>query len=126
MAKGFARIIGVLLTLIGVIGFFLPTQGTIYNLLHLTLAHNLFHLISGIIFLAVSAQEKWSLLTARVFGVLYGIIAILGLFDGLVENTATIEVVHILVALAALYFGFRDWAREVKVKKEKQTESKGS
>jgi uncharacterized membrane protein HdeD (DUF308 family) len=130
MAKGFARILGVLLTLIGVVGFFLPTEGTIHNLLHLTLTHNLFHLISGVLFLAVSNEEKWSLLTARIFGVLYGIIAILGLFlkniAGLVENTATIEVIHILVALAALYVGFKDSAMATKLKKGKHSESNHS
>jgi uncharacterized membrane protein HdeD (DUF308 family) len=127
MTQLLARILGVILTLFGITGFFLPANGTIHELLHLTLPHNLIHLISGIIFLAVSNRENWSRLAAQIFGVIYGIVAIFGLFlhniFGLIESTGTIEVIHFIIAIAALYVGFRDISRSAKKGKNKQTES---
>jgi len=111
MVQGFLRAFGVVFLLLGVAGFFLPTTGSIHDLLHLSTPHNLIHLLSGIIFLAVSGNFQWSKVVAIVFGIVYAIVAVLGLFSkdilGLVAVTSTIEVVHFLFAVLALFIGLK-------------------
>lgn len=110
LAKLFMRVFGVVFVLIGVGGFFLPMDGALGGLLHLSTPHNLIHLISGIIFLVVSGRDDYSKLVAKIFGLVYLLVAILGLFMdnifGLVMVTPAIEVIHFLVALLALVVGF--------------------
>jgi hypothetical protein len=110
MVQSFLRVFGVVFLLLGVAGFFLPTTGPIYDLLHLSATHNLIHLLSGMVFLAVSGNFRWSKVVAIVFGALYTLVALLGLF---VEDifslsaTPTIEVFHFLFGLLALFVGLK-------------------
>lgn len=84
MAKTVCKILGVVLLLVGVCGFALP------NLLgaHLTPAHNLVHIVSGIIALyfgfagTLSGAKTFCL----VFGLVYLSLGILGLALGVGED----------------------------------------
>ena len=84
MAKTVCKILGVVFLLVGVCGFAAP------NLLgaHLTPAHNLVHIVSGIIALyfgfagTLSGAKTFSL----VFGVVYLALGILGLALGVGED----------------------------------------
>lgn len=84
MAKTVCKILGVVFLLVGVCGFAAP------NLLgaHLTPAHNLVHIVSGIIALyfgfagALSGAKTFCL----VFGVVYLALGILGLALGVGED----------------------------------------
>jgi len=84
MAKTVCKILGVVFLLVGVCGFALP------NLLgaHLTPAHNLVHIVSGIIALyfgfagALSGAKTFCL----AFGVVYLALGILGLALGVGED----------------------------------------
>ncbi|MCH5585544.1 DUF4383 domain-containing protein [Shimazuella sp. AN120528] len=111
MVQGFLRVFGVIFLLLGVAGFFLPTTGPIHDLLHLTAPHNIIHLLTGVIFLAVSGSFQWSKAVSIIFGIVYGAVAVIGLFTtdifGLVSATPTIEVVHFLAAILALFVGFK-------------------
>jgi hypothetical protein len=111
MVQGFARVFGVVFLLLGIAGFFLPTTGPIHDLLHLTAPHNIVHLLTGIIFLAVSGNFQWSKVFSIIFGLVYAVVAVLGLFMtdlfGLLTVTPAIEVVHFLVAVLALFVGFK-------------------
>lgn len=111
MVQGFLRVLGVIFILLGVVGFFLPTTGPLHDLLHLTALHSIIHLLSGIIFLAVSGSFQWSKAVSIIFGVIYAAIAVLGLFKtdlfGLFTVTPTVEVIHFLVAILALFVGFK-------------------
>ena len=80
MAKTVCKILGVVLLLVGVCGFVAPTLlGA-----HLTPAHNVVHLLSGILALyfgfagTLSAAKTFSL----VFGVVYLALGILGMALG--------------------------------------------
>src|SRR5688500_8477871 len=80
MAKTVATILGVVLLLVGVAGFFLPgLLGT-----HLSLAHNVVHLVSGAI--ALYLGLKGSLAATRmfclVFGVVYALLGVAGYLLG--------------------------------------------
>ncbi len=80
MAKTIAKIMGVVFILVGIIGFLAP--GLLG--MHLSLAHNLVHLISGA--LALYFGFKGTLAAARlfciVFGVVYGLLGVAGFLLG--------------------------------------------
>jgi hypothetical protein len=111
MVQGFSRVFGVVFLLLGVGGFFLPTSGPLHDLLHLTAPHNIIHLLSGVIFLAVSGSFQWSKVVSIIFGVVYAAVAVFGLFTtdmfGLISVTPAIEVVHFVVAVLALFVGIK-------------------
>jgi hypothetical protein len=80
MAKTIAKILGVVFILVGLAGFIMPAfLGT-----HLSLAHNLVHLISGA--LALYFGFSGSLSAARlfciIFGVVYGLLGVAGFLLG--------------------------------------------
>jgi hypothetical protein len=80
MAKTVCKILGVVFLLVGVLGFVSPTLLG----LHLTLPHNLVHIVSGVIALylgfagTLSAAKTFCL----VFGVVYLALGILGMAMG--------------------------------------------
>lgn len=107
MAKSIMKIFGAVLVLVGIVGFFVPFTG----LLDLTLAHNLVHLASGIIFLAVSGSDKNSVLTAKIFGIVYLLVAVLGLITtdvlGLITLDAADTAIHFVLTIGLLLAGFK-------------------
>lgn len=111
MAKLFMKVMGTVFAFLGIVGFFLPGEGMIHHLLHLTAPHNIIHLLTGALFLGVSRNEAHSQLVAKVFGFMYLFVAILGLFMdnifGLMMATPAIQVVHFAVSALALYVGFK-------------------
>lgn len=80
MAKTIATILGAAFLLVGVLGFITPGLGGF----HLSLAHNLVHIISGAV--ALYLGLKGTLASARlfciVFGVVYGLLGLAGYLFG--------------------------------------------
>jgi hypothetical protein len=80
MAKTIATLVGVVFILVGIVGFFS------HDLLgaHLNSAHNVVHLVSGVISLYLGM--KGSLSAARsfciIFGIVYGLLGVCGYFLG--------------------------------------------
>jgi membrane associated rhomboid family serine protease len=107
VAKTFLKILGAVLVISGIVGFFFPLHG----MLDLTTTHNLIHLVSGVIALAASGNDLSSALVAKLFGVVYLLIGAVGLITsdlfGLVTLTGADTAIHFVVAVAALYAGFR-------------------
>ena len=117
MAKTIAKILGVVFILVGLIGFVMPGfAGT-----HLTLAHNLVHLLSGAV--ALYFGFAGTLAAARlfciIFGIVYGLLGICGFLlgtgpDRMFEALSALglhlgtmdHVVHILLGLLFLIGGF--------------------
>ena len=113
MAKTVCKVLGVVFLLVGVCGFAAP------NLLgaHLSLAHNLVHIVSGIVALyfgfagTLSGAKTFSL----VFGVVYLALGILGLAMGVGEERMWMvgplhfgqidHAIHILLGVAFLAGG---------------------
>jgi hypothetical protein len=112
LAQWFMKIVGVVLVLVGIVGFFIPFTG----LLDLTPAHDIVHLATGAVFLGVSGSEKNSVLAAKIFGAVYLLVAVLGLFTrdvlGLVMLMPADTVLHFIIAVAALVVGFGGKAKE--------------
>jgi hypothetical protein len=117
MAKTIAKILGAVFILIGLVGFIMPGfLGT-----HLSLTHNLVHIISGAV--ALYFGFAGSLAGARmfciIFGIVYGLLGVCGfllgtgpdrMFDALASlglHLGTMDhVVHILLGIVFLIGGF--------------------
>ena len=116
MAKTILYVLGVILTLVGVLGFIMPSP--LLGLFEVNALHNVIHLASGIIFLGVAWMAPMqAVMTAKVFGVVYAVVAILGLVMsdgmllGLIAVNMTDHILHIGLALLLLYAGFMGGAR---------------
>ena len=128
MAKTICKLLGVVFILVGIIGFLAP--GLLG--LHLSLAHNLVHIISGA--LALYFGFAGTLSAARlfciIFGVVYGLLGVAGFLlgsagahsvdvpshgadsslfkalPGSLELASMDHVVHLLLAVVFLIGGF--------------------
>lgn len=112
MAKKFAMIFGWIFIVLGVLGFFAnPVVGTAAGAWFMAdTAHNLVHLISGIIFLwvAYGAADKAGTVL-KVFGVIYLLVALLGFFSstgsvlGLVMVNGADNWLHLIFGILFLW-----------------------
>ncbi len=112
-----ALVIGIVFTLIGILGLFVSTSMTPGSLLgfDVDIVHNLVHLVTGLAGLA-AAFTGWSRRFNQIFGIIYIIVGIAGLiypalyFDGrllgLMHVNAADHVLHLVVGLVAAGVGF--------------------
>ena len=112
MAKKAAMTLGVVFILVGLLGF---VNNPILGLFAVDTLHNLIHLVTGIAAVAMASKgeamaKKW----AQVFGVIYALVAVLGLVFasgggkllGLIEVNTADHVLHVVLSLVILYVGF--------------------
>ena len=122
-----ALILGILFTLLGIIGFFTPPENStgvqaLLGLFDVDLVHNLFFLITGVLGIA-AAFTGYSRTFNQVFGVVYILFGLLGLipalyfpagtyghdsglFLGLTHDNAGDHVLHLVTGIVALVVGF--------------------
>ena len=115
MLKMTALIFGIILLLVGILGFvprFTP-DGLLLGIFRVNDVHNWIHILTGVVsILCGISSEHASRLFFQIFGVIYGLVALLGLFYGnqhilgLVANNFADVILHILIAALALYLGF--------------------
>jgi len=110
MAKTILYVLGAVLTVVGIIGF---VNDPVLGVFEVDTLHNFVHLVSGVIFLGVAAFASAQVqMTAKTFGIIYAVIAVLGFtipgdtILGLVEGNLADHVLHAALALALLYGGF--------------------
>ena len=115
--KTIAVIFGVIFIVIGILGFVpdaLKDGNLLFGLFKVNTAHNIIHIVTGVIgvFCGLSCWHA-SRLFFQVFGVIYGIITLLGLyyqnndmFNGLIAHNVHDIWLHAIVAAFALYLGF--------------------
>lgn len=115
MLKIAATIFGVAFLIAGLLGFVpaIAPNGMLFGVLHVNAAHNVVHLVTGAVALLAAYQGmKASQLFFQVFGVIYGIVAILGfaagdrLIMGMIANNLADAWFHLIVAAVSLYLGF--------------------
>ena len=118
-AQMFAYLVGAVLVLVGLIGFAVDStfdtgsgiDGDKLILFEVNGIHNLVHIASGLLLLAVApkrATARWGVIA---FGVVYAIVTLIGLIDGetvlgLLPVNPADNVLHIVLTLAALLAGF--------------------
>jgi hypothetical protein len=113
--KRIAVIFGVIFVVAGVLGWVPPLNpgGKLLGIFDVNGAHNVVHLATGIIGIIVGMMsEKASKTYFQIFGVVYALVAVLGFFMGnqpllgIVSNNAADSVLHVVIAVVALYLGF--------------------
>ena len=105
-----AIVLGIIFVLIGLLGFF---SNPVLGLFEVNTAHNLIHIISGIVLLAGAYSSLGSSMALKIIGIVYAIVAILGFFlvtDGMLlgfiaMNTAD-QWLHVVLAVVILAAGF--------------------
>ena len=113
--KKIAVIFGVVFVAVGVLGWVpvVNPGGKLLGLFDVNAAHNLVHLATGIIAIIVGmSSDKASKIFFQVFGVIYALVAVLGFYSGdqpllgIVSNNGADSVLHVVIAVVALYLGF--------------------
>jgi Domain of unknown function (DUF4383) len=123
MLKTLAVIFGVVFLLIGILGF-VPTMAPdqmLLGIFHVNAAHNAVHLLTGAVALLCGmASAAASKTFFRIFGVVYGLVAILGfvvgegMLLGLITNNVADTWLHVAIAVVSLILGFGPFAdREI-------------
>lgn len=109
VTKG-VKTLGIIFIILGIWGFF---QNPILGLFLVDPMHNIVHLISGVLALVFAAQgEAPAKQFSKVFGVIYGLLAIAGFFKvgvytlGFMMANDADDWLHLVLAVAFLYFGF--------------------
>ena len=115
MLKIAAIVFGAAFLLAGLLGF-IPAaapNGMLLGVLHVNAAHNVVHLITGVVaLLAAYTGIRASQLFFQVFGIIYGLVALLGFMAGdrhilgLIANNLADACFHVIVAAVSLYLGF--------------------
>ncbi|SRR6266566_5096460 len=122
-----ALVIGVVLLLVGIIGFFVPAENStgvqaLFGIFDVDVVHNLVHVVTGILGIA-AAFTGWSRRFNQVFGIIYILLGLLGLipalyfpagtygtdrglFLGLMHINAGDHVLHLVVGIVAAAVGF--------------------
>jgi hypothetical protein len=112
-AQWYCLLAGLALLLAGVFGFISDSsfdtgdgiQGDLFLGFEVNAIHNLIHVVSGLVLVAASPKRASARAVAIGFGLVYGVVAIIGLIDGddvlgLIPINSADNVLH--VALAAL------------------------
>ncbi|RDI46543.1 DUF4383 domain-containing protein [Aquicella lusitana] len=114
MLRIIAVIFGIAFIFAGVAGFLpsLAPDGFLLGYFQVNAMHNLVHIISGVIAIMAATSHKYSRLYFQVFGIIYAIVTIIGFarngdlsFIMMQFNTAD-NILHLVIALVALYLGF--------------------
>ena len=109
MARTVNYVLGAVFILVGIIGFF---NNPVLGIFQVDAMHNVIHLVSGILAIIFAASgESAAKSFSKVFGVIYALVAILGLaFGGNILGLMTVNmadnILHIVLALVFLYVGF--------------------
>jgi hypothetical protein len=119
-AQLFAYLVGAVLVLVGVLGFVVDSAfdtgngidgDKLLGIFEVNGIHNLVHIASGLLLLAVApkrATARWGVIA---FGLVYALVTLIGLIDGedvlgLIPVNPADNVLHIALTAAALLAGF--------------------
>jgi uncharacterized membrane protein len=109
MEKTIVTILGVVFIAVGLLGF---VNNPVLGIFAVDTLHNVIHLLSGALALWAVNKGMGAVTTfAKVFGIVYGLVAILGFLMGspilgLVTVNMADNVLHIVLAVVFLYIGF--------------------
>jgi hypothetical protein len=116
MVKTMAVVFGVVFLLIGILGFVpaVTKDEMLLGIFHVNAAHNAVHLLSGVVALFCGmtsmGASRWYF---RIFGLVYGLVAVLGFLAGgdtmllgLISNNMAVTWLHVAIAAVSLLLGF--------------------
>jgi Domain of unknown function (DUF4383) len=114
MARTFAMGLGVVMLLIGILGYLMnPTGGLLLGIFAVDGLHNAIHVVTGIAALA-AAFMGWARVFCQLFGVVYLLIGLLGfvatdssgMLLGMLHNNMADNFLHLAIGGATAYVGF--------------------
>ena len=115
MVKSMAVLFGVVFLLIGILGFVpaVTKDHMLLGVFHVNAAHNVVNLLSGAAALFAGKTSVGASRTYfRIFGVIYGLVAVMGFFVGdgmllgLISNNTAVTWLHVAIAAVSLILGF--------------------
>ena len=119
LAQWFCSIVGPVLLLVGILGLLADAnfdaghgvQGDGFLGFEVNGWHNLVHILSGLLLLSAFRRRGPAKTVALAFGLVYGLVAIIGLIDGndvlgLFPVNPADNVLHILLSIGSLVAGF--------------------
>ncbi len=108
-----AKWFGIVFILIGVLGFFsvLTPNGNLLGIFAVDTVHNIIHILSGIVALLLAGSYNGAKSYFKIFGIVYALVAIIGFIGsgtilGIFVVNGADNLLHIVIAVLALYFGF--------------------
>jgi uncharacterized protein DUF4383 len=111
-AKLAATIIGIVFIAVGILGFFPNPLVSPTGMFAVNTNHNIVHMLSGAVLLAGVYSALGASLALKIVGIVYGVVAILGLYVGpgmllgLVHVNAADNYLHVVLAVVILAAGF--------------------
>ena len=115
MVKTAAVLFGVVFLLVGILGFVpaVTKDQMLLGIFHVNAAHNCVHLLSGVVALIAGMTSVGaSRMYFRIFGLVYGLVAVMGFFVGdgmllgLISNNTADTWLHVGIAAVSLILGF--------------------
>lgn len=100
---------------VGILGFVpgLTMDGRLLGLFDVSPLHNIIHILSGVaaLVLAMAMGEKGAKLYFQMFGIVYGLVTVVGFIQGdtvlgLIGVNMADNLLHLLITAIALYAGF--------------------
>lgn len=111
--KPLTWILGLVLLLVGILGFVpaLTPNGALLGIFGVDMMHNIVHILSGVVGLwAASSGYQYSRLYLMIFGLVYGLVAVLGFITGGVLGLFMVDMndnyLHAAIAAACLFTAF--------------------
>lgn len=113
MGKQLTWVLGVVLTIVGIWGY-ITSPNPVLGIFAVDGTHNFIHLATGIIgILAGLGGDKYVKMYLQVFGVIYALVFLVGIFTpadgkvlGLFMANIADDILHLIIAAVALYGGF--------------------
>jgi len=115
MLKKIGLAFGVIFVLVGLAGYVpaLNPDGKLLGVFAVNGAHNLVHILTGVIALAIALASPANMsMFFKIFGVVYALVAVLGFFSGeqpllgIIAHNAADMWLHAVIALVTLWIGF--------------------
>ncbi len=116
MAKTLAKVFGVVFLLVGALGFVSNPIVGMMGMFHTNMAHNLVHLLIGVVLLLMAKTEEKAAMWLKIVGVVYLLVAVLGFMMttaggtanllGLVEVNGADNWLHLVLGVVLFFAGF--------------------
>jgi hypothetical protein len=108
-AKMAATVLGIVLVVVGLLGF---VNNPVLGIFLVNPLHNIIHIVTGLVLLAGAYSSLGSSLALKIIGIVYAIVAVIGFFmvmDGMMLGMAMNEAdkwLHVVLAVIILIAGF--------------------
>ncbi|WP_157213445.1 DUF4383 domain-containing protein [Paenibacillus senegalensis] len=107
LIRAFAKWSGIVFLLLGLVGFFIKE---LLPFFHFDTVHNVVHLVIGALGIGAASKYSFSVLYAKIIGIVYLILGAFGIFSpnmfGMMHLVMAENIFHLLVGALGTYLGF--------------------